>query len=195
MSAQGPLVGIFVGGGGTRMGGVAKGLLPAPGSGEALVLRALRVIAEALPLAPVVLVGDAREYGAVFARAISDDPPGIGPLGGLLALLREARRLGISEVVALSCDLPYFSAALLARLVAEAPGAAALSPRQDERFQPFFARYSSEPALGAAEQVLAAGERSLQRVLARLSARELSLADGERAALRDWDRPEDVTDA
>ena len=41
-----PLVGIFVGGKGRRMGGVAKGLLTAPGGAETLVARLARVVRE-----------------------------------------------------------------------------------------------------------------------------------------------------
>jgi len=186
------VIGIFVGGQSTRMAGRPKGLLPAPGSGEPLLGRALRLCAETLPAAPRFLVGDARAYGDFGCVALADDPVGIGPLGGLRALLLEASRLGKAHVIALSCDLPRFSAGLLARLAVEQPLAEALAPREGERWQPFFARYASPRAALAAAEALAAGDRSLQRVLARLATRELELCASERAELRDWDRPEDI---
>ncbi len=186
------LVGIFVGGKGTRMGGVAKGLLSLPGSGQSLLARALGACASALPGAAVVLVGDALAYAAYGLPAVADDPPGVGPIGGLHALLRHASEREAREVVALSCDLPYFSAELLCKLMRHAPGAEAVAPRQAERWQPLFARYSTVPGLRATEAALGAGERALQRVLSRLTVSELVLSARELEELRDWDEPGDV---
>lgn len=192
MSSTNLVLGIFVGGKSTRMGGQPKGLLPAPGGSETLLARALRIAAEALPDAPRVLVGDASPYAGFGCPTLADDPANIGPLGGLRALLLEARRLQTSHAIALSCDLPHFSPSLLLRLVAEAPEALALAPRDEDRWQPFFARYATEPALGAVEQALSAGDRSLQRVLQRLPPTELVLSPAEHAELTDWDSPEDM---
>ena len=52
-----PLVGIFVGGKGRRMGGVAKGLLTAPGGGETLVARLARIVRDAYDEVDLLLVG------------------------------------------------------------------------------------------------------------------------------------------
>lgn len=186
------VVGVFVGGRGTRMGGVAKGLLEAPGGGEALAERALRLCAEVLPGAARVLVGEASAYAHLGCPALADAPGGVGPIGGLRALLLEARRGGRRRVIALSCDLPRFSGALLERLASEQPQAAVLAPRDGLLWQPLFARYDVDVALGAVDAALAAGERALQRVFARLAASELALGPEERLALVDWDRPEDV---
>jgi molybdopterin-guanine dinucleotide biosynthesis protein A len=186
------LIGLFVGGRGSRMGGVHKGLLRAPSGGEPLAERALRICHEALPAAERVLVGEAAAYAALGHAALADDPPGIGPLGGLHALLLEAERRALTHAVALSCDLPYFGAELLARLAREQQGALVLAPRDGSRWQPFFARYAVTPALAAVEQTLAAGDRALQRALARLAPVELLLSAAERASLVDWDRPEDL---
>ena len=190
---RGPLcVGIFVGGRGLRLGGVAKGNLTLP-SGEKLVERLLASCAETLPDAPVVLVGAAEAYAALGLPALADAPAGVGPLGGLRALLLHARTLGCAHALALSCDLPYLGAGLLARLAAEAPEADFLAPREGELWQTLVARYgvASLPEL---EATLAAGDRALQRFVARLGARavELPVEAGERAELRDWDTPADA---
>jgi molybdopterin-guanine dinucleotide biosynthesis protein A len=111
-----PLVmGIFVGGRGRRMGGVQKGLLIAPDTGETLVARLLRLGREAGH--EVVLLG-AAELGADAAGALqlADAAPGVGPLAGLQSLLGYA---GSRDALCLACDMPFVSADLLARLAGQ----------------------------------------------------------------------------
>ena len=200
------------------MGGVAKGLLPAPDSGEPLVAR-LRHKAESLGLR-CVLVGAAPAYAGLGLEMIGDDPPGLGPLGGLRALLRAAAG---APVLALACDLPFVSRALLARLAS--PGAHetddpdrihpprlpdanaaeqsgrqrwpadapidVLAARRQERWEPLCARYHASvlPVLDAA---LAEGERSFQGLLRRLRVGELRLSPEQEHELTDWDAPGDI---
>jgi molybdopterin-guanine dinucleotide biosynthesis protein A len=185
-------IGLFVGGRGTRMGGVAKGLLRAP-SGASILEHLLTQCRVALPSAARVLVGDAAAYASLELPVLSDAPAGVGPLGGLRALLLDAARAGEHAVIALACDMPFVSARLLARLAAETPEAVALAPRTETLWQPLCARYSLG-ALSAVEAALAAGERSLQRVFARLGreALPLELDPEEQSELRDWDEPDDV---
>lgn len=181
-----PVVGIFVGGSGKRMGGVHKGLLEVDGVPLAQRTCALgRAVAD-----EVVLVGRAEAYASLGLHAVADAETGTGPLGGLVGLLRYA---GKRHAVALACDLPFLSASLLARLCEEAPEAPVLSPRSGPLWNPLFARYDAERCLPVAAAQLEAGTLSLQPLLRRLDARELPLDDTERAALRDWDRPEDMT--
>jgi molybdopterin-guanine dinucleotide biosynthesis protein A len=183
-------VGIFVGGRSVRMGGAPKGLLRAPDSGEPLVVRSCR-LARALGLSPC-LVGAADAYRALLPEleVIADAPAGIGPLGGLSALLRTA---GGAPVLALACDLPRVSESLLAQLAsAEAPGDV-LAPRGESGlWEPLCARYDAARVLGPLEDALTAGVRSFQQLFARLQVSELPLAAEQRAALVDWDSPEDV---
>lgn len=185
-------IGLFVGGLGTRMGGLAKGLLRAP-SGASIAQHLLAECRAALPSATRVLVGDAAAYSALALPALADAPAGVGPLGGLRALLLDALHCDEQAVIALACDMPFVSARLLGRLASEKPDALALAPREGELWQPLCARYSLA-ALGAVDAALAAGERSLQRVFARLGERALSLElDAlERSELRDWDEPSDL---
>lgn len=189
------LVGIFVGGAGRRMGGVAKGLLRSPDGDETLVTRLARVSRETLDSCDVLLVGNAEAYAASGLEALDDDPPQVGPLGGLTALLAEAERRGAPNAIALACDMPFVSPELLRRLSTHEPTAAAVAPRSTTgEWEPLCARYAPGAAGAAARAVLERGQRSLQAVLAELGAsvRELPLSDRERTALIDWDTPEDV---
>ena len=192
------LFGILVGGRGRRMGGVAKGNLEY--RGKPIVVATLaacgevaRVCGVALPECPVALVGDSAAYAVSGVRRLADAPSGIGPLGGLRALLSEARSEG-ADAIALAVDMPYLDAGLLTRLVTEQPDAAALAPRDAERWQPLFARYRPERVLPVLDALLARGEASMQPLFAELAehACELALDAAERARLTDWDTPADM---
>lgn len=174
------------------MGGVAKGLLLTP-SGVSVVEQLLERCQAALPGATTVLVGEATAYAALALPALADAPAAVGPLGGLRALLLAAQSSNEQAVLALACDMPFVSARLLGRLATEKPGALALAAREGELWQPLCARYSVA-ALSAVDAALDAGERSLQRVFARLGALALPLElDAlEQTELRDWDQPSDL---
>jgi molybdopterin-guanine dinucleotide biosynthesis protein A len=180
------LVGIFVGGAASRMGGVAKGLLLARDRPEPLVSRLARIAGEALPGCEIVLVGRSDAYRQLEWRALDDAPGRSGPIAGLVALLETAAR-GERTAIALACDLPAAPRELIARLATHMPGAAAVAPRLAGRWQPLFARYAPGPCLAAAQSTSAPW-----RVLDAVHAAELPLTDDERALLRDWDTPGDV---
>ena len=185
------VIGLFVGGRGLRMGGVAKGNLALP-NGETLCARLVAQCRAALPDALLVLVGAADEYGTLGLAALADAPAGIGPLGGLRALILHAQAAGCAHVLALSCDLPYLAAGLIARLASEAPSARFLAAREGELWSTLVARYAVT-ALAEVDAAIAAEEHALQRVVRRLGhgAVELTVTDDERRELRDWDTPED----
>jgi len=189
------LVGIFVGGGGRRLGGVAKGLLKAPGSEATLIERLLGELRDAVPLAPIVLVGRAEAYGALSLPALADNPPGVGPLGGAISLFEEAQRRNLRSVLALTCDLPRVGSALLARLASEAPHAAALVTTQQGVRNPLVARYAAAAALTAAREALQKNFRSVQSVLDALNGGVMTLTQttAEESSLADWDEPSDLT--
>jgi molybdopterin-guanine dinucleotide biosynthesis protein A len=188
------IAGLFVGGASRRMGGAPKGLLRAPPEpGEPPRTIAARTVALARACCDeVVLVGRAEAYGQLGLEAIEDAALGAGPLAGLVALLERARG---TSALALACDMPYLSAEMLARLASFAPEAAAVAPRDAGVWSPLFARYDPGKVLGVARAKLAAGEGRLWAVLDAVDARELPLATGERARLRDWDEPSDIDDA
>ncbi len=187
-----PLVGLLVGGHATRFAGERKGNLRVSDGGTVLS-RLIGECERALPGVELVLVGASHGYDALGLSSIADEPPGVGPLGGISALLRFARATGRPHALAFACDLPYLEAALIARLAHAAPEALALAPREGEHWNGLVARYSVA-ALPELEATLARGERAVQRFIQRLGARavELELHRGELETLADWDRPEDV---
>ena len=184
------LAGIFVGGRGVRMGGVAKGLLRGP-DGAPLVVRAQRILVAA-GLTPV-LVGTHEGYGHLAIEQLPDDPSAAGPLAGLLALL--ARGGGL-DVLAIACDMPAFTAEAVERL-RDAPAALVVAPRHvasdlgRDVWEPLFARYAGA-VLPVARSFAAKGERKLQRLLDEVGATPLALAASEEAWLADWDVPGDL---
>jgi molybdopterin-guanine dinucleotide biosynthesis protein A len=180
------LAGIFVGGAGARMAGLAKGLmLTADGT---TVVERWRTMLDRLEL-PVVLVGERKEYGALGIEVVADQPPGIGPLGGLVGLLRRADG---ARVLALACDMPFVSATIVERLLAQSPQAPIVAPRRDGRWEPLCARYEPRRVLPVAEAIATTSDRSLQRLLTDVGAAELQLSSSESDELRDWDSPGDV---
>ena len=179
------VAGIFVGGRGERMGGAAKGLLAGP-DGRPIVER-MRDLLTGLGL-EVVLVGKDPRYERLALSVIEDAPGGIGPLGGLIGLLRHADE---RVVVAVACDMPFIQASLVERLLAAAP-APAVAPRRETRWEPLFARYAAESVLSAASARASRGELSLQGLLDAVGAREMPLTEDEWRQLRDWDTPSDV---
>lgn len=183
------LLGLFVGGGARRMGGYPKGLLPAPDTGEPLVARIARIGTE-LGLEPV-FVGDAGPYREVLPdlAVLADRPAGIGPLGGLAALLAATS----DAAIALACDMPYVPASLIARLATAPRGPEVLAPRSAEGpWDPLCARYDARAVAPVLATELARGTRSFQRLFAALRVTELKLDAAERAGLSDWDTLEDV---
>jgi molybdopterin-guanine dinucleotide biosynthesis protein A len=186
------VVGLFVGGRGSRFGGIAKGNLRDP-NGVRLIDRLIGVAKSALPEAPVVLVGQRAEHAELGLPTLSDAPALIGPLGGLRALVGFARDSRLEGAVALACDMPYVTSELVRRLADELPEALALAPRVNGRWEPLVARYSIE-ALSAIDAAIEASEHSLQKLFDRLGdrARALPVADVELRALHDWDGPDDL---
>jgi molybdopterin-guanine dinucleotide biosynthesis protein A len=188
------LVGLFVGGQGTRMGGVAKGTLPAPDSELSLVERLLLEIRAAVPEAAIALVGEAAAYRGLELDLVADDPAGVGPIGGLAGLLNHAERQRIRQVLALACDLPRLDRGLIARLATEAPEAAVVLVKQDATRNPLIARYAVGSARQGVAETLGQGRRSLQAVLDRLEPDvvALQLSPTEASSVDDWDTPSDI---
>lgn len=181
------VAGVFVGGRGARMGGLPKGLLRGP-DGAPLVERWRAMLAELG--VPVVLVGESGAYAHLGLPALTDEPPGVGPLGGLVALLRHA---GTVPALAFACDMPFVSRALVERLLAASPDAPVVAPRREARWEPLCARYDPTRVLPLAVARTASTRHSLQGLLDEAGAAALPLLPHEDAELRDWDSPTDVT--
>ena len=137
------LLGVMVGGRSSRMGS-PKGLLRHPTEPVTLVERAVSLGRDA-GLA-VVLVGEARDYRAVVpsVEAVPDAPGGVGPLGGMRALMARA---GVGSVLAIACDMPFVTRDTVRRLAAHPSGAAALCARRGDQapWEPFCARWPAGP--------------------------------------------------
>jgi molybdopterin-guanine dinucleotide biosynthesis protein A len=188
------VVGIFVGGQSSRMGGFPKGNLKAPGSELTLLERSLVEIREAAPNAEVVLVGRSAPYASLSCPALADQPAGVGPIGGLAALLDHAAACGKSHALALACDLPRLDRELLRRLLNEQPAALALFIQQGTVRNPLIARYAVAATRAAVDRSLAANRYSLQAVLDQLEPglATLTLSRPEAASFDDWDSPSDL---
>jgi molybdopterin-guanine dinucleotide biosynthesis protein A len=180
------IAGIFVGGPARRMGGRPKGLMLGP-DGVTIVER-WRTMLAAVGV-PVVLVGEAGAYAGLGLPMIPDEPRGIGPLGALVALLRHA---GAHPALALACDMPFVSRALIERLLAAPTESPIVAPRREGRWEPLCARYDPARVLPLAIARVASPYRSLQRLLDDAPAAELPLSGSEAEELRDWDSPHDV---
>jgi molybdenum cofactor guanylyltransferase len=182
------LLGIFVGGEGRRMGGVQKALLLAPGGAETLLARWLRLASAADH--DVVLLG-AGELHAGELLQLPDAATGNGPLAGLVSLLEHA---AARPAIAVACDMPYVSEALLARVAHEQPDACVLAPRDaaSGKWQPLCTRYDSPRVLPVLHAALADGVRSFQALFRRLPVNELALVDAEETQLVDWDTLADI---
>jgi len=188
--ADGAVLGLFVGGASRRMG-EPKGRLKAPGS-EAPLVEHLVGVGRAAGL-PVVLVGEASAYADLVPDVprLPDDPAGIGPLGGLLALLDRAAP---GRAVTVACDMPFVTAAVLERIVAHPSTAGVLAPRRPAEgpWEPMLARWDAAQVGARARAGVERGVRSFQALLGILDVDELPLDADLRHALTDWDTPEDV---
>jgi molybdopterin-guanine dinucleotide biosynthesis protein A len=158
---------ILAGGESSRMG-VDKGLLEI--AGVPMIARAARLVESALG-SPVVLVGTPEKYRGLGLRAIADDWPGCGPLGGIATALR-ASDAEWNLIVA--CDLPYLTREWLEYLlqrardsVEEAVVARNLTPANKRGAEPLCAMYhkGSEPEL---RRALQRGVRKVTEGLAEL---------------------------
>jgi molybdopterin-guanine dinucleotide biosynthesis protein A len=178
------LAGIVVGGAASRMGGAPKGLLVADGR---TIVDRLREALEGAGL-EVVLVGAHEAYASLGLRSIPDEPAGVGPIGGLAALLAAAEG---GRAMWVACDMPRVTSALVRRLV-DAPPAAVVAPRRAGRWEPLFARFDSAAALPVVRARISEGELGLQGLFDALGAVELPTSEAERELLEDWDTPEDL---
>jgi molybdopterin-guanine dinucleotide biosynthesis protein A len=127
-----------------------------------------------------------------------DDPPGIGPLGGISAALAWAVELGAAGVLTLPVDLPLVPVQLLRRLCELAECDLAVVPKSlgPRGYEPLCAWYGvglSESLRGAVRE----GVRSPAHLLERTPVRWMSLAEvgafGDPASIfQNVNRPEDL---
>ncbi len=135
------------------MGGLDKALLDF--GGRPLVARvfdALRPLTDDL----LVVSNNRAALKPFGVRVVADWDPPCGPLGGIAAGLRAARR---DLTLVAACDMPFLDGTFLLTLAgrAEAAGADAVVPLLDGQYEPLHAVYRKS-CLPAVERCLAAGE-------------------------------------
>ena len=107
---------ILAGGLATRYGGAVKGDLDA-GGGRTILQRLLAELAAAGIDEVIVSANDPARYASLGRPVVADLRPGLGPLGGIEAVL--AHHAGrFNATVLLPCDLPGITAAQIGELAA-----------------------------------------------------------------------------
>jgi molybdopterin-guanine dinucleotide biosynthesis protein A len=158
-------------GGGSRRMGRDKALLPISAAGEPLLVHVARVVAVATGSA--TLVGPRDRYGELGWPLVEDDPPGDGPLGGVIAALGAS---AAERCLIVACDMPWLSVDGL-RAVLDLPSSADVVAIRSERgLEPLCAVYDRR-CLPVLRGALAESERALYRVLRRLEVDEVPIAD------------------
>ena len=164
--------------------------------GVPLILRTARLV-ESVAAAPAI-IGNPEAYRALGLRAIVDDFPGAGPLGGIVTALRAAATPW-SFVVA--TDLPYLTSEWLEYLAARglASSADAVMATNERGLQPLCAMYNerAEPPLRRAFE---RGTRSVIAALREIRVEEIAPAewnrfDSEGLLFKNMNSPEDYAEA
>ncbi len=164
--------------------------------GIPLILRTARLVESVAGAA--VVIGNAEAYSAFDLRAIADDWPGAGPLGGIATALRAATAPW-SLIVA--TDLPYLTREWLEYLIARAVASSgdAVLPMNTRGAEPLCAMYHqrAEPAI---RKALERGTRKVTDGL--LDVRVETIApdewkgfDSEGLLFKNMNSPEDYEEA
>lgn len=152
------LRGYVLAGGGSRRFGAdkARALL----RGKPLVVHAAEVVEQACGDVAVVSAPE-RSYEDLGLRTIVDEVVGLGPLSGLHTALTDA---GTGFVMLAACDFIGAKAEWLEQLAARARPGRGVAFRDEHRWHPVFAIYSTE-LLPEVRRRLADRELSLQGLL------------------------------
>ena len=181
---------ILAGGASSRMG-EDKALLRL--GGELFVGRAARALGAVA--GRVRVVSSRHEAAAHGLEVLPDLYEGRGALGGVHAALAACEA---PWAAVLSCDLPFVTGELLARLASfRASSADAVAPTQEDgRPQPLCAFYARDPCLRMAEDLIRAGELRPRAMLGQVRTRwvafeELEDLEGAGLFFRNVNTPED----
>jgi molybdopterin-guanine dinucleotide biosynthesis protein A len=163
--------------------------------GEPLWRRQVRTLREA-GVAEIMIARGERELlgaGEPGLIALADAAPGCGPLGGLVAGVRQAKT---DWTLVLAVDLPFMSAAFLRQMMAMAEQERlGLAPVLDGRVEPLAAVYP-KGCLAFAEECLASRQLSMRALVERCVAaglmRSFEVREHERAYFRNVNTPEDL---
>lgn len=183
---------VLAGGQSSRMGRDKASL---PCGDETLLARQLRLLAELGVTDRLVSLASAATVptpDATAARLVLDALPGLGPLGGIAAVLAAARH---DSVLVLAVDLPALDTAFLRELAAQASPDRGVVPVRDGRFEPLAAIYPRR-ALAEVQARLARRDLALQPLVrAGVAAgwlREFPVAPGHAGQFLNWNSPGDL---
>lgn len=160
-----------------------KALLPHPSGGTLLEKQA--GLLESLGGPVFLLSGNGRRYPALGYPEIPDVQREAGPVGGILAALRDA---GDEEALILAVDLPFLSEDSLRLILDRKARADVTLASVDGEAQPVAGLWRSS-AIPALEEALKSGNRKLHDVLFEL---ELCLIDLPEKELENWNEPGDL---
>lgn len=141
---------ILAGGRARRFGGADKAALAV---GRARIidrqLAALSTVTDDVR----IVTNEPGRYGDLGVRVIPDAIAGAGPLGGIYSALLDATH---ERVLVIACDLPFVTAALLERLVAESrtdEQVDAVVPRSARGLEPLCALYTTRCTAAARDRI------------------------------------------
>lgn len=141
---------ILAGGRARRFGGADKAALAV---GRARIidrqLAALSTVTDDVR----IVTNEPGRYGDLGVRVIPDAIVGAGPLGGIYSALLDATH---ERVLVIACDLPFVTAALLERLVAESrtdEPIDAVVPRSARGLEPLCALYTTRCTAAARDRI------------------------------------------
>ena len=141
---------ILAGGRATRFGGADKASLPV---GRARIIDRQLAVLSAVADDVRIVANDPGRYADLGVRVIPDAVAGAGPLGGLYTALLDAHR---EWMLVIACDLPFVTAALLERLVAERGAGQeidAVVPQSARGLEPLCAIYAARCAAVAKQRI------------------------------------------
>ncbi len=124
--------------------------------GEPLLSRAIRILKDLFGEV-IVVTNQEIPFSLGGAKAIRDDVPYQGPLGGIKAGLK-ASSYDVNFVVAV--DMPFISPQVISYLAGLAGGADVVVPRTGDGIEPLFAFYSKR-CLPAITKTMVGGERKV----------------------------------
>ena len=151
---------LFAGGRSSRMGR-DKAFLEI--DGVALWQRQLQTLRDLAP-SEIFLAGPTQpEWIETGLEIVADVGIDVGPLGGLVAVLRRCKN---TRLLVLAVDLPNMTSEFLKQLLTTCPDNGGVIPKRSERFEPLAAVYPVR-CLPLAESCLDSGEYSLQQLVRR----------------------------
>ncbi len=183
------LCGILIGGRARRFGGIPKGLLRAPHR-QPIVVQLAAAFRSIQPEGEVVLLGRNPAYEELGLVMLQDAGAGLGPIGGLLSLLRHGAARNANALL-LGCDLPNLTRRTLYHLTRHfKPPATSL--HHAGVWQPMVSLYDSQACLTAIQRRVEARQLGLGSALEALGAHAVRLEASDADELHDWDCPNDL---